>query len=331
MGNTESLPLLGCSDINFGAMKGIMLYMEQDVLARAEDIVSHQLTSNPAHLQLYPHLSCVTCFVLLERYHDLVNGAKGEMTREQVREYARLLLSVAFTMDFILEMQVGHTAVRVVNDVRSILSTPAPEEEDDGPEPVVDQHPDWKEGPEQVSPLVRTSTPLSPSPRQSMVHIMSHDGTIQMPPLPLPTGPLRSLILDQIRRDTVCHASMQLLGLPETMGNKDVGYFVLLLWEFLLRHGLHGPLNMHDITLHTDIVPLISLLKLAPVDKGALLVLQCLFAQVLSVLGYEPNPEEEDDVESLAPLRSLLENPADINMCVEQLLGVLQQQAHGTA
>ena len=327
MGNTVAVPLLGCYAINILVMKDIVQHMVAEILARAGNIMPHQWTSDLAHLQPYHNLSCVTYLFLLERYRRLING-EGEMTPEQVHEYVRLLLSVASTMDFILEMYAGHTAVRVENDMRSILSQPALGE-DDRPEPVVYQHEDWKEGTELQSPLVRTSTP----PPQSMVHILSLGGAIQMQHLPLPDASLRSLVFDQLGRSELCQQVRKLFGLPETMDYKDVGYIVLLLWDFLLHHGLHGPLDMRDIALHTDIVPVITLLNLAPVDKAALLVLQCLFAQVLSVLGYEPNPEEEGgaDVELLAPRPSLLDNPGDISMCTQQLIEVLQQQVQGSA
>jgi hypothetical protein len=265
------------------------------------------------------------------RFKGLVNGDEyaGTITPAQVDAYVRLLLTIASKMDAILQITGSKYDIDAVTaDLRNNLFGTGPKnEEDDGPEPMEYRHPEWEGEPESL--LVRTSTPLPPP--QFMVHTMAEYGTIIMPSLPSPTGPLRSLFLDQMGRKAIYNASIQLLGLPEMMDYKDVGIFVLLLWDFLLYHGLHGPLDMRDITLHTDFVPFKGLLILAPVDKGALLLLQCLFAQVLSALGYEPNPEEEGDVESLAPLRSLLENPEDINVCTQQLLWVLQRADQGSA
>ena len=340
MGMSVSLPLdshvlalLGYSSMpNPADLEMLLRKMGLDLLAAAGDITD--ITGplqNSAQLQPYPNpnLSCVTCAILLSRFNGLVNGDEyaGTITPAQVDAYVRLLLTIASKMDAILQVIGSKYDIGAVTaDLRNNLFGPK-NEEDDGPEPMEYRHPEWEGEPE--SPLVRTSTPLPPP--QYMVHTMAEYGTIIMPSLPSPTGPLRSLFLDQMGRKAICQASIQLLGLPEMMDYKDVGIFVLLLWDFLLYHGLHGPLDMREFMLHPDFVPLESLLNLAPVDKGALLLLQCLFAQVLSALGYEPNPEEEGDVESLAPLRSLLENPEDITICIQQLLRVLQRSVQGSA
>jgi hypothetical protein len=315
MGVTVSLPvdphvlaILGYFSIHRPEELETLLQQIKKMLLEAIVNIKEFSMGSSNHSPPYSKLPCFVCFVLMQRF----NGAP----KEQVPEYARLLLTNISNMYELLQL-LGSMPEKEGDE-------PEPE-----PEPVVDQHPDWKHGPEKESPLVRTSTPLPPPP--SMVHTMAEYGTIKMPFLPLPTALLRTAILDQLGRSALCQQVRKLLGLPETMGNKDVGIFVLLLWEFLLRHGLHGPLDMRIITLHTAIMPLGNLLNLAPVDKGALLVLQCLFAQVLSVLGYEPNPDEEDDVESLAPRCSLFSSPGDINICVEQLLTVLQQPVQGSA
>ena len=306
------LALIGFSQCDLTGLKVLLHAMCNNLFIRAEKIPGALWTPFLAQLPPCNSLSCFTCFALLERYNGAVTAR--DMTPDQVHEYVCLLATVVSNIGAIFELCGDFDEARkVVVDFRHFLSEPAPEEE---------RRHEWEWEP--VSLPVRTPIP-------SILDIMANHGTLALQPLPTPTAPSQSQISKIARQPEIALKIRKLLGLREMIRDEDVHIIVLLLWKVMVNHGPYGDLQTPNALLHSDIVPFEGLLIMAPTEPRALLLLQLLIVRVLSELGYARGPEEDDDIETLAPLPSLMTTPTNIEDCMNMILNALEQMAQRTA